>query len=94
VHRYSCTEVGFVSLANHINCVYGVVIIVYWSERGPQCFSQKLDSGDSGEDLKKVKIGALLACGEGPRLFTKLPDQDFGPRVNIFLCGASMRCTS
>jgi hypothetical protein len=60
VHRYSCTEVGFVSLANHINCVYGVVIIVYWSERGPQCFSQKLDSGDSGEDLKKVKIEHYL----------------------------------
>jgi hypothetical protein len=42
-------------------------------------FSQKLDSRDGEERPRGAGSGALLACGEGPRLFTELFDRGAWP---------------
>ena len=48
VHHY-CTSEGLVVLQDHTKHVCVVAATVYRREHGPQCFGQKLDSEDGGE---------------------------------------------
>lgn len=51
---------------DHTSYVCGVAATVYWRERGPQHFSQKLDSGDNGELQGSLEVDNHL-CMEKAR---------------------------
>jgi hypothetical protein len=52
---------------------------MYQSERGPQRFGQKLDSGDDGERLRGARSEAPLTRGEGLQLSIELLDRGAWP---------------
>jgi hypothetical protein len=62
-------------LRDRDNRVCVTAATVYQREQGPRRFGRKLDSGDGGERPRRAGSGAPLACGEGPRLSTKLLDR-------------------
>jgi hypothetical protein len=66
-------------LGDRDNRVCVTTATVYRMERGPQCFSRKLDSGDSGERPRGARSGASLAREKGPRLCTELLDHGAWP---------------
>ena len=90
--HHCCTSEGLEVLRDHTNRVCGVAATVYRREQGPQRFGQKLDSKDSGsirERLAGRHVGDPLACGEGPRLSTELPDRELGPCEGFLARGSN-----
>ena len=81
-------------MRDHTNRVCGVAATVYRREQGPRQFHWKLDSeGDgerSGRDFAMSGlIGDPLACGEGPRLSTELPNRELGPCEGFLAKGSN-----
>jgi hypothetical protein len=62
-------------LQDHDNRVCVTAATVYRTERGPQHFGRKLDSGDDEEHPRGDRSGAPLMRGEGSRLSTELLDR-------------------
>ena len=90
--HHFCTLEGLVVLRDHTNHGCGVADTVYRREQGPRRFSQKLDSEDGGsirERLASRHVEDPLARGEGPRLSTELPDQEFGPCEGFLVRGSN-----
>ena len=80
--HHCCTSEGLEVLRDHTNRVCGVATTVYRREQGPRRFGGSLivkTAGSIRERLAGRDIGDPLACGEGPRLSTELPDQELGP---------------
>jgi hypothetical protein len=73
-------------LRDRANRVCVTPATVYWRERGPWCFSQKLDSGDDAECSRGDGSGAPLARGEGSRLSTELLHSGGWPSCGLPLC--------
>ena len=79
-------------MQDHTNHVCGVAATVYRREQGPRHFGRKLDSEDDGiirERLAGRHVGDPLAHGEGPRLYTELPDQELGLCEDILVRGSN-----
>ena len=92
--QHCCTSEGLVVLRDHTNRVCDVAVTVYRREQGPRRFGRKLDSEDGGERSGRGfatsgLTGDPLACGEGPRLSTELPDRGLDPCEGFLARGSN-----
>jgi hypothetical protein len=76
---------GARALQDRDNCVYVMAATVYRRERGPQRFSQKLDSGDGGERPRGAEAEHHLRVEKARESLRSYSTVVLGPHVGFTL---------
>ena len=90
--HHCCTSEELVVLRDHTNHVCGVVGTCTEGNKARGVLAGSLIVKTAGRIRKRLArrhVGDPLACGEGPRLSTELPDQELGPCVGYLARGSN-----